>query len=74
MCEKNIWVQQENPLKITYCLCIWTELQFKSFAHTLTNTKLSQQTPAARGLEELFSAVFERFLQLIHALRVYCKN
>jgi hypothetical protein len=27
-------------------------------------------TPAARGLEELFSAVLERFLQPIHALRV----
>ncbi len=31
-------------------------------------------TPAARGLEELFSAVLERFLEPIHNLRVYCKN
>ncbi len=34
----------------------------------------SSITPAACGLEELFSAVLERFLQPIHALRVYCKN
>jgi hypothetical protein len=27
-----------------------------------------------RGLEELFSAVLERFLEPIHALHVYCKN
>jgi hypothetical protein len=31
-------------------------------------------TPAARGLEELFLAVLERFLETIHNLRVYCKN
>jgi hypothetical protein len=31
-------------------------------------------TPAACGLEELFSTVLERFLQPIHAPRVYCKN
>jgi hypothetical protein len=31
-------------------------------------------TPAARGLEELFSDVLERFLKPIHALRVYCKD
>jgi hypothetical protein len=31
-------------------------------------------TPAAHWLEELFSAVLERFLQPIHALRVYCKK
>jgi hypothetical protein len=29
-------------------------------------------TPAARGLEELFSVVLERFLIPIHTLRVYC--
>ncbi len=32
------------------------------------------QTPAARGLEELFSVVLERFLVPIHPLHVYCKN
>jgi hypothetical protein len=26
------------------------------------------RTPAARGMEELFSALFERFLEPIHAL------
>jgi hypothetical protein len=31
-------------------------------------------TPAAHGLEELFSAVLERFLEPILALHVYCKN
>jgi hypothetical protein len=31
-------------------------------------------TPAVRGLEELFSAALERFLEPIHDLRVYCKN
>ncbi len=31
-------------------------------------------TPAARGLEELFSAVLEKFLEPILALHVYCKN
>jgi hypothetical protein len=31
-------------------------------------------TPAVRGLEDLFSAVLERFLEPIHDLRVYCKN
>jgi hypothetical protein len=31
-------------------------------------------TPAARGLEELFFAVLERFVEPIHALHVYCKN
>ncbi len=31
-------------------------------------------TPAVHGLEELFSAVLERFLEPFHALRVYCKN
>ncbi len=31
-------------------------------------------TPAARGLEEFFLAVLERFLKPIHNLRVYCKN
>jgi hypothetical protein len=31
-------------------------------------------TPAARGLEELFSDVLERFLKPIHALPLYCKN
>ncbi len=30
-------------------------------------------TPTARGLGELVSAVLEKFLELIHALRVYCK-
>ncbi len=33
-----------------------------------------QKTPTARGLEELFSAVLERFLQPIHDLCMYCKN
>jgi hypothetical protein len=32
------------------------------------------ETPAACGLEELFSNVLERFLKPIHALHVYCKN
>ncbi len=31
-------------------------------------------TPAARGLEELFSTVLEGFLVPIDALHVYCKN
>jgi hypothetical protein len=31
-------------------------------------------TPAVRGLEELFSAVLERFLEPFHALHLYCKN
>jgi hypothetical protein len=31
-------------------------------------------TPAARGLEKYFSAVLERFLEPIHALRVYFGN
>ncbi len=36
----------------------------------LCNLSVPQGTPAARGLEELFSPVLERFLQPIHALRV----
>jgi hypothetical protein len=32
------------------------------------------KTPAAPGLEELFTAVLERFLQPIHALHMYCKS
>ena len=32
------------------------------------------ETPTARGLEELFSAVLERFLEPIYDLRVYSKN
>ncbi len=35
---------------------------------------VARQAPAARGLEELFSTVLERFLEPIHDLRVYCKN
>ncbi len=33
-----------------------------------------KKTPAARGLEELFKAVLERFLKPIHDLHLYCKN
>jgi hypothetical protein len=40
----------------------------------LGNISVPLGTPAARGLEELFSTVLERFLLPIHALRVYCKN
>jgi hypothetical protein len=36
--------------------------------HWATNN--TNKTPAARGLEEFFPAVLERFLQPIHALRV----
>jgi hypothetical protein len=36
--------------------------------------RLVGNTPAAHGLEELFSVVLERFLVPIHALHVYCKN
>jgi hypothetical protein len=32
---------------------------------------LTKNTPAARGLEELFSAILKKFLQPIHAPRVY---
>ncbi len=46
-------------------------LVFRIDGPTDRQTKI---TPAARELEELFSAVLERFLQPIHALRVYCKN
>ena len=37
----------------------------------LGNLSVPLGTPAVRGLEELFSTVLERFLQPIHALRVY---
>ncbi len=37
-------------------------------------TDRQRNTPAARGLEELFSAVLERLLQPLYALHVYCKN
>jgi hypothetical protein len=36
--------------------------------------KQSETTPAARGLEELFSVVLNGFLKPIHALHVYCKK
>jgi hypothetical protein len=37
-------------------------------------TDRQRHTLTARGLEELFSAVLERFLEPIHNLHVYCKN
>ena len=40
----------------------------------LRSNSRPQVTPAARGLEELFLAVLERFLKPIYDLRVYCKN
>ncbi len=44
------------------------------WASLTTSSCVKAGTPAARGLEELFSAVLERFLKPIHTLRVYCKN
>jgi hypothetical protein len=44
------------------------------FRQTDRMTDRETNTPAAHGLEELFSAVLERFLQPIHALHVYSKN
>jgi hypothetical protein len=41
---------------------------------TNERTDGQRHTPAARGLEKLFSTVLGRFLQPIHAMRVYCKN
>jgi hypothetical protein len=38
------------------------------------NLSVPPGTPTTHGLEELFSAVLERFLQPLHALHVYCKN
>ncbi len=45
----------------------WTE---KLIRCGLGNLSVPPGTPAARGLEELFFAVLERFLQPIHALCV----
>jgi hypothetical protein len=56
------------PMLKIYVFCYihyrWTDRQ----------TDRQRNTPAARGLEELFFAVLERFLKPIHALRVYNKN
>jgi hypothetical protein len=46
----------------------WYSLQ------TDRQTDGQRNTPAERGLEELFSAVLERFLKPIHTLHVNCKN
>jgi hypothetical protein len=48
--------------------------QVSSKKEVTWNLRKVTTTPAARGLEEHFSAVLERFLQPLHALHVYCKN
>ncbi len=45
-----------------------------SLANFAGKLERSQNTPAAHGLEELFSIVLGTFLVPIHTLRVYCKN
>jgi hypothetical protein len=47
-------------------ICEFSSIETKS-CHTTTRV---QVTPAARGLEEIFSAVLERFLEPIHDLCV----
>ncbi len=56
-------VAMGHGLCVSFCLCGET-----------TKNKLGPKTPTARGLEEHFSIVLERFLVPIHALHVYCKN
>jgi hypothetical protein len=44
------------------------------FSYSRWTDRQTDKTSAARGLEELFSAVLERFLKPIHDLHVYNKN
>ena len=55
-------------------VCLFVCLSVRPPIHLPGKQKNVDFTPAAHGLEELFSTVLERFLQPIHALRVQCKN
>jgi hypothetical protein len=51
-------------------LVFWTEGRTETLIRVGFPHYVPPGTPTARGLEELFSTVLERFLQPIHALHV----